>query len=122
MLRGANEDCKEVVYYAEVVESCPTSKFEWEIAARRKKCREVAAEAERKNCTINKKQPEYHCLINALRNKLLEVCVAEKYIFGNFLTVFIFNFKEGLGGQQLTHKMSLKVYSSIICHKLIIPI
>lgn len=83
LLRGANEDCKEVVYNAEVVESCPTSKEEWEIAARRKKCRELAAEAERKNCTMNEKQPEYHCLINALRNKLLEVCVAEKLIFGH---------------------------------------
>lgn len=71
---------------------------------------------------MNEKQPEYHCLINALRNKLLEVCVAEKLIFGSFWTVFIFDFKEGLGGQQLTHKMSLKVLSSIICHKLIIPI
>lgn len=116
MLRCANEDCKEVVYYAEVVKSCPTSKEEWEIASRRKHCGELAAEAERKNCTTNEKQPEYHCLINALRNKFLEICVAEKIIFGNFLTVFIFDFKEGLGGQQLTHKMSLKVYSSIICH------
>lgn len=82
--RGANEDCKEADYNAEVVESCPTSKEEWEIAARRKNCRKLAAEAERKNCTMNEKHPEYHCLMNALRNKLLEVCVAEKFIFGNF--------------------------------------
>lgn len=71
----------------EVVESCPTSKQEWEIAARRKNCSKlVAAEAERKNCIINEKQPKYHCLINAFRNKFLEVCVAEKIMLGNVYT------------------------------------
>lgn len=72
----------DAVYNVEVVESCPTSKVEWGIAARRKNCSKLAAEAERKNCTMNEKQPEYHCLINALRNKLLEVCAPEKTIFG----------------------------------------
>lgn len=81
--RGTNEDCQEAVYNMEVVESCPTSKQEWEIAARRKNCSKlVAAEAERKNCIINEKQPKYHCLINAFRNKFLEVCVAEKIMLG----------------------------------------
>lgn len=80
--RGANEDCMDAVNNAEVVESCPTSKKEWDNAARRKNCSKLAAEAERENCITNEKQPEYHCLINALRNKLLEVCVAGKIIFG----------------------------------------
>lgn len=80
--RGADEDCMDTVYNTEVVESCPTSKVEWDIAARRKNCSKLAAEAERKHCTMNEKQPEYHCLINALRNKLLEVCAAGKIIFG----------------------------------------
>lgn len=80
--RGADEDCMDTVYNTEVVESCPTSKVEWDIAARRKNCSKLAAEAERKNCTMNEKQPEYHCLINALRNKLLEVCAPGKTIFG----------------------------------------
>lgn len=82
LLRGADEDCMDAVYNAKVVKSCPTSKVEWDIAARRKNCSKLAAEAERKNCTINEKQPEYHCLINALRNKLLEVCASGKTIFG----------------------------------------
>lgn len=82
LARGANEDCTGAVNNVEVVESCPTSKIEWDIAARRKNCSKLAAEAERNNCTMNEKQPEYHCLINALRNKLLEVCVAGKIIFG----------------------------------------
>lgn len=80
--RGADEDCMDAVYNADVVESCPTSKVEWDIAARRKNCSKLAAEAERKNCTMDEKQPEYHCLINALRNKLFEVCAAVKIIFG----------------------------------------
>lgn len=80
--RGANEDCIYAVINAEVVESFPTSKQKWDIAARSKNCSKLAAEAERKNCTMNEKQPEYHCLINALRNKFLEVCAAGKLIFG----------------------------------------
>lgn len=82
LLRGANEDCMDAVNNAEVVESCPTSKVEWAIAARRKNCSKLAAEEERKDCIMNEKQPEYHCLINALRNKLLEVCAVGKIIFG----------------------------------------
>lgn len=80
--RGEDEGCMDAIYNAEVVESCPTSKVEWDIAARRKTCSKLAAEAERKNCIMNEKQPEYHCLINALRNKLLEVCAPGKTIFG----------------------------------------
>lgn len=80
--RGTYDDCQETVYNVEVVESCPTSKIEWDIAARRKNCIKLAAEAERKECRNNEKQPEYHCLINAFRNQLLEVCVAGKIIFG----------------------------------------
>lgn len=82
LTRGANEDCMDAVNNAEVVESCPTSKQEWDIAARRKNCSKLAAEGERKNCIMNEKQPEYHCLINALRDKLLEVCAPGKTIFG----------------------------------------
>lgn len=80
--RGEDEGCMDAIYNAEVVESCPTSKVEWDIAARRKNCSKLAAEAERKNCIMNEKQPEYHCLINALRNKLIEVCAPGKTIFG----------------------------------------
>lgn len=72
----------DAVNNAEVVESCPTSKKEWDIAARRKNCSKLAAEAERENCIMNEKEPEYHCLINALRNKFLEFCAPGKFIFG----------------------------------------
>lgn len=88
MLRSVYEDCKEANKNAEDVESCPTSKEEWDIAARRKNCSNQAVLAEEKNCTIHKKQLEYHCLINAFRNKFLEVCEAAKTIFGNAGTFF----------------------------------
>lgn len=81
-LRSANGDCKEVVNNVEDVKSCPTSKEEWDIAARKKNCRKQAALAEEKNCRVHSKQLEYHCLINAFRNKSLEVCEAAKTIFG----------------------------------------
>lgn len=83
MLGSANEDCKEAVDNAEDVKSCPTSKEERDIAARRKNCSKIAAVAEGKKCTIKEKKPEYHCLINAFRNTFFEVCVVAKIIFGN---------------------------------------
>lgn len=82
ILRCAYEECKEAINNAEDVKVCPTSKEEWDIAARKKNCSKHAALAEEKNCTIHSKQLEYHCLINAFRNKSLEVCEAAKTIFG----------------------------------------
>lgn len=91
MFRSAYEECKEAINNAEDVKLCPTSKEEWNIAARRKNCSKQAAIAGGKNCTIHIKQPEYHCLINAFRTKFLEVCEAAKTMFGNAGTwVFIF--------------------------------
>lgn len=78
-----NKGCQDAVYSVKVVVSCPASKEEWDAAARIKNCNKLAAEAKRKNCKINEKQPEYHCVMNALRNKLLEVCADKKTIFGN---------------------------------------
>lgn len=83
LLRSTYEECKEAINNAEYVKFCPRSKEEWEIAARRKNCSKQAVLAEGKNCTIHKKQLEYHCLINAFRNKFVEVCEAAKTIFGN---------------------------------------
>lgn len=71
----------------------------------------MAAEAERKNCIINEKQPEYHCLINAFRDKFLEVCVAEKFMFGNVWTCFL---KEGGGGNKWSTTYSLHEPKSLI--------
>lgn len=73
------------------MESCPKSKEEWDIAARKKNCNTLAAEVEGENCKINKKQLEYHCLINSFRDKYLEVCVVAKIIIGNVGICFFFN-------------------------------
>lgn len=81
--RGVDKGCQIAVYNVEVVESCPKSKEEWDIAASKKQCSKIAAEAKEKNCTIDEKNPTYHCVINAFRNKLLEVCADENTIFGH---------------------------------------
>lgn len=81
--RGVYGGCQESVYNEEVVTSCPISKEEWGIAAIKKNCSKIAAVAKEKNCTIDEIQPKYHCVINALRTKLLEVCAVEKRILGN---------------------------------------
>lgn len=86
---GVDKDCPIPVYKVEVVASCPKSKEEWDIAASKKKCSKIAAEAKEKNCTIDEINPTYHCVINAFRNKLLEVCADENTIFGNIWDLFI---------------------------------
>lgn len=93
-MRSAYEECKESINKAEAVKVCPMSKEEWDIAARRKNCRKQAVLAEGKNCTIQTRQSKYHCLINAFRNKFIEVCEAEKTIFGNAGTFLMENSME----------------------------
>lgn len=79
---SVNEDCQKAVNEVKIVTSCPKSKEEWDIAAVKKNCSKLAAVAKTKNCTIKEKQPEYHCVFNSLRNKLLEVCAEKRIIFG----------------------------------------
>lgn len=88
-MRSTYEECKDAINNAEDVKVCPRSKEEWDIAARRKNCSKQAVLAEGKNFTIKKKL-EYHCLINAFRNKFLEVCEPAKTIFGNARTCVFF--------------------------------
>lgn len=89
---SVNEDCQATVNDVKVVTSCPKSKEEWDIAALKKNCSKLEAVAKTKNCTIKEKQPEFHCLFNSLRNKLLEVCADKRIIFGNTYILF-FNLK-----------------------------
>lgn len=63
------------------MESCPTSKAEWDKAARVKKCSEKALE---QNCSAVD-QFVYHCVINGYRNKTLEVCAPSRIVFGKIL-------------------------------------
>lgn len=74
-----NRYCQEAVNSVEIVESCPSSKAEWDDAARRKDCGRLAS---KQNCTTAEKFL-YHCVINGLGNKLLEVCGPRRIIFGH---------------------------------------
>lgn len=87
---SVNEGCQEAVNDVKFVTSCPKSKEEWDIAALKKNCSKLAAVAKTKNCTIKDKQPEFHCVFNSLRNKLLEVCADKRIIFGNIYLLFFF--------------------------------
>lgn len=79
---SANEVCQKAVNDVKIVTSCPKSKEEWDIAALKKNCSKLAAVAKTENCTIKEKQPEYHCVFDSLRNKLLENCADKRIIFG----------------------------------------
>lgn len=70
--------CQEAVDSVTVVESCPTSKEEWDSAAFKKNCIRIAA---RQNCINAREKFQYHCVINGLRNELLEVCAPTRIIF-----------------------------------------
>lgn len=76
---GVNRYCREAVNSVEIVDSCPSSKAEWDDAARRKNCGRLAS---KQNCTTAEKFL-YHCVINGYRNVTLEVCAPSRIIFGH---------------------------------------
>lgn len=71
--------CEEYVASLSVVASCPKSKEEWDIAARKKNCNKRAAEL---TCAATEKF-KYHCVMNGYRNALVEVCAPERLILGH---------------------------------------
>lgn len=71
--------CPEAIASAASVASCPTSKTEWEIAARKKNCRGIATK--QKCASVNKFR--YHCVINSYSNETLEVCAPSRIIIGH---------------------------------------
>lgn len=79
LLTSQNIYCEEAVKSVKIVTSCPTSKTEWDIAAFRKNCSGIAS---RQNCVEKKGKFQYHCVINGMRNKLVEVCAPTRIIFG----------------------------------------
>uniref|UniRef100_A0A8W8MIQ4 Chitin-binding type-2 domain-containing protein n=1 Tax=Magallana gigas TaxID=29159 RepID=A0A8W8MIQ4_MAGGI len=79
LCNGESRYCKEAVDTVKNVESCPTSKTEWDTAAFNKDCSKIALQ---QNCSTVEKFV-YHCVINGYRNKLLEVCAPSRLIFGN---------------------------------------
>ncbi|XP_052704072.1 uncharacterized protein LOC128180198 isoform X2 [Crassostrea angulata] len=79
MCECGNRYCKEAVNSVEIVTACPTSKTEWEIAARKKNCERIAS---RQKCD-SRERFKYHCVINGFRNKMVEVCAPLRIIFGH---------------------------------------
>lgn len=78
LCNGESRYCKEAVSSVKIVESCPTSKTEWDVAARKKGCGKIALQ---QNCSSAEKF-EYHCVLNGYRNETLEVCAPSRIIFG----------------------------------------
>lgn len=74
-----NRYCKDAVDSVEIVTACPTTKTEWEIAARKKNCERIASW--QKCDSVGRFK--YHCVINGFRNKLMEVCAPSRIIFGH---------------------------------------
>lgn len=64
--------------------SCPTSKIEWDIAARKKNCSRIASQ---QNCAPVEKF-KFHCVINGYKNETLEVCAPSRVIFGVSIYTF----------------------------------
>lgn len=79
LLTSQNRYCKEAVKSVKIVESCPSSKTEWDRAADIKNCGKKAPE--QKCASVEKFK--YHCVINGRRNKLMEVCAPTRIIFGH---------------------------------------
>ncbi|XP_052710322.1 uncharacterized protein LOC128184774 [Crassostrea angulata] len=89
LITSQNRFCQEAVSSIQRVAACPTTKTEWKRAALKKNCSELAL---RQNCVpVNKFK--YHCVINGLRNKLVEVCAPERIIFGHCVE---FNYRGGV--------------------------
>lgn len=79
LFTGQNRFCPEAVSSMQSVAACPTTKTEWDSAALKKNCSKLAP---LQNCVpVNKFK--YHCVINGLRNQLVEVCGPERIIFGH---------------------------------------
>lgn len=107
------------------VDSCPTSKTEWDAAARKKDCGRLAS---KQNCTTVEKF-QYHCVVNGLRSKLLEVCAPTRIIFGHCVE---FNVRGGVIQDQISAPCnaefpkcanfynSSEVYKYSDCYKLVL--
>lgn len=88
MSSGDQDKCRKAIQdLVKVVESCPRSKQEWDIAASKKNCKQISTQT---LCMTSKEPHFYHCVINGFRNATLEVCAPRKIIFGNFKLLSFF--------------------------------
>ena len=83
--RNETANCPEVLS-PKAVWMCPTSSDEYDKAANKKQCLQLAT---KHNCSAPD-EFKYHCVINSFKNETLEACAHEKIIFGNiFLMSYI---------------------------------
>uniref|UniRef100_A0A8W8JG01 Uncharacterized protein n=1 Tax=Magallana gigas TaxID=29159 RepID=A0A8W8JG01_MAGGI len=76
--KNESKICQEaIVSSVKSVPKCPTLKENWDIAAKKKNCFDVASQ---KQCSMAEKF-KYHCVINSYRNETLEVCAHNLLIF-----------------------------------------
>lgn len=121
---GSAKYCQEAVDSVKTVQSCPTSKTEWDAAARRKNCSSIAS---KQSCSLVDKFV-YHCVINGYRNVTLEVCAPSRIIFGHCVE---FNVAGGVIQDQFSarcnesfpkcdsHYLSSTAYKYPDCYKLV---
>ncbi|XP_062594952.1 uncharacterized protein LOC134256312 [Saccostrea cucullata] len=75
---STNIYCPWAVNTVKTVASCPITKEERDKASDLKNCKQFA---QKQNCSDPSKF-QYHCVMNELQNKLLEVCAPTRYILG----------------------------------------
>uniref|UniRef100_A0A8W8JBT4 Uncharacterized protein n=1 Tax=Magallana gigas TaxID=29159 RepID=A0A8W8JBT4_MAGGI len=74
--KNESKICQEaIVSSVKSVPKCPTLKENWDIAAKKKNCFDVASQ---KQCSMAEKF-KYHCVINSYRNETLEVYVCTEF-------------------------------------------
>ncbi|XP_062594948.1 uncharacterized protein LOC134256308 [Saccostrea cucullata] len=71
--------CKKSLETLRIVETCPSTKSEWESAAQRKNCE---FHARNQSCSEPSKF-KYHCVSNVFFNETMEVCAPERKIIGH---------------------------------------
>lgn len=116
--------CQKAADSVKTVQSCPTSKTEWDDAARRKNCSRIAST---QRCSAVD-QFVYHCVINGYRNATLEVCAPTRIIFGHCVE---FNVAGGVIQDQFSarcnesfpkcdsHYLSSTAYKYPDCYRLV---
>lgn len=77
MISNKSEECPRTFDVITVL-ICPASREEYDKAALKKQCSQLAS---KRNCS-DSSEFKYHCVISSYRNKFFEVCAPEKNIFG----------------------------------------
>ena len=97
------ENCPAVLSVI-AVWKCPTSSDEYNRAASRKDCSQLAS---KRKCSEPEKY-KYHCVINSFKNGTFDACAHEKKIFGK---IFVYK-KQFMVNIQTDYAFELKLHCS----------